>query len=329
MTGYYTFWIASDDSGELWLSTNDNPANKVKIAYVTTATGSRDWNNSNNPFQESAPIYLQAGQRYYVEALQKQAGGNDNLAVRWQLPDGSWENGDPTIPIPGIRLSPYGGVDFTPPTAPANLWAGFNGADQVTLTWSPAVDPDSGVDHYVIYRDGTAYATSTTTSFTDSSLGSQSWHAYQVSAVNYGSFEGARSQGDNVIATGVLSVVEPTDYRVCGWRPDIPICQLCRPFLRQTGMSAPPDTLSNCDRPPLPVEWHSDTMNAAFPDAPNRRRHPSARVLRRRPIITASQGVSSCPHFPMSPKSATKAPSRRTRWRSVAITRTKWSRGSR
>ena len=33
-TGYYIFWISSDDNGELWLSTNSNPANKVKIASV-------------------------------------------------------------------------------------------------------------------------------------------------------------------------------------------------------------------------------------------------------------------------------------------------------
>ncbi len=207
MTGYYTFWIAADDTGELWLSTDDNPANKVKIAYVLVATGSRDWNNSSDPYQKSAQIYLQAGQRYYVEALQKESSGNDNLAVRWQLPDGSWENGDSTIPIPGIRLSPYGGIDFTPPTTPASLWANFNVAGQISLAWSPASDPESGVDHYVIYRDGKAYATSTTTSYTDSSLGTQSWHSYQVSAVNYDNCEGARSQTDTVMATSLLSVV--------------------------------------------------------------------------------------------------------------------------
>jgi hypothetical protein len=210
-TGYYTFWIASDDNSELWLSTDDNPANKVEIAYITSATGARDWNNSSNPYQKSAQIYLQAGQRYYVEALQKEGTGNDNLAVRWQLPDGSWENNDPTIPIPGIRLSPYGGVDFTAPTTPASVWAGFNGADQVTLTWSPAVDLESGVDHYVIYRDGKAYATSTTTNFTDSSLGAQNWHSYQISAVNYDGFEGSRCQADNVLVTGLLSAVA-TNY---------------------------------------------------------------------------------------------------------------------
>ena len=33
-TGNYTFWIASDDYSQLWLSTDNDPANKSMIAYV-------------------------------------------------------------------------------------------------------------------------------------------------------------------------------------------------------------------------------------------------------------------------------------------------------
>ena len=63
---------------------------------------------------------------------------------------------------------------------------------QVTLAWSPVLGLPSGVDHYNIYRDGTLYATSTTTSFTDSSgISSQTRHAYQVTAVN---FDGTRGR---------------------------------------------------------------------------------------------------------------------------------------
>ncbi len=215
VTGYYTFWIASDDNGELWLSTNDNPANAVKIAYVTSWTGSRDWANANNPTQQSAQIYLQAGQRYYVEALQKEGGGGDNLAVRWELPGGIWENNDSTIPIPGIRLSPYGGVDATPPTAPADVQATFaSRVPCVYLTWSASTDPESGVDHYVIYRDGTLLGTSTTTSYTDSSsVTAQARHYYQISAVNYDGFEGLQSLADGVITEGVASV-QAADFTV-------------------------------------------------------------------------------------------------------------------
>ena len=34
VSGNYTFWIASDDGGQLWLSTDDNPANRRQIASV-------------------------------------------------------------------------------------------------------------------------------------------------------------------------------------------------------------------------------------------------------------------------------------------------------
>jgi hypothetical protein len=99
-TGTYTFWIASDDYSELWLSTSDNPANKVKIANVTGYTQAREWTKYTS--QKSAPITLTAGQRYYIEALHKEGSDGDNLAVGWQLPNGTQER-----PIPGNRLLPY------------------------------------------------------------------------------------------------------------------------------------------------------------------------------------------------------------------------------
>jgi photosystem II stability/assembly factor-like uncharacterized protein len=34
-TGSYTFWVAGDNNCELWLSTNNQASNKVKIAYHT------------------------------------------------------------------------------------------------------------------------------------------------------------------------------------------------------------------------------------------------------------------------------------------------------
>lgn len=100
-TGSYTFWIASDDYGELWLSTNDQPANKKKIAYHTSYTNSRQWNKF--PTQKSVAINLVKGQKYFIEALMKEATGGDNLAVAWQKPgqSGIW----PSEVIPGSVLS--------------------------------------------------------------------------------------------------------------------------------------------------------------------------------------------------------------------------------
>ena len=41
VTGSYTFWVASDDKSELWISTDDDPLNKVKIASVPDHTDTR------------------------------------------------------------------------------------------------------------------------------------------------------------------------------------------------------------------------------------------------------------------------------------------------
>lgn len=86
VTGNYTFWIASDDASTLFLSTDATPANSRPIASVTSWTPSRSWGSF--PEQQSAPIRLVAGNSYYIEALQKEGGGGDNLAVRWLRPDG-------------------------------------------------------------------------------------------------------------------------------------------------------------------------------------------------------------------------------------------------
>jgi hypothetical protein len=65
VTGKYVFWIASDDNGELWLSPNDHPENKVRVCYVPVATGAREW--TKYPEQKSAFIPLVAGEAYYFE----------------------------------------------------------------------------------------------------------------------------------------------------------------------------------------------------------------------------------------------------------------------
>lgn len=101
-TGYYRFWITSDGTGELWLSSNDSDVNKRKIAYNKTSTKPSQWNKSST--QRSYYIYLEEGNSYYVEALMKEGTGSDNLAVGWLKPG---ETG--TVPseiIPGSVLSP-------------------------------------------------------------------------------------------------------------------------------------------------------------------------------------------------------------------------------
>lgn len=100
-TGYYTFWIASDDNGDLWLSTSTNAAAVTRIASVSGSTSQREWTKYSS--QQSAAISLVRGQAYYIEARVKEGTGNDNLAVAWQCTS----NGIAREVIPGRFLAPY------------------------------------------------------------------------------------------------------------------------------------------------------------------------------------------------------------------------------
>lgn len=84
VSGYYQFWVASDDQSELYLSSDYKPANRQLIASVPNATNPAQWNKY--PAQQSRLIYLVANQRYYIEALHKEGQAADHLAVAWKIP---------------------------------------------------------------------------------------------------------------------------------------------------------------------------------------------------------------------------------------------------
>ena len=69
-TGTYTFWISSDQITNLYMSTDENPANKVEIAYVVFRTNLYEWTKYAK--QKSAPINLIAGKKYYIEVLHRE-----------------------------------------------------------------------------------------------------------------------------------------------------------------------------------------------------------------------------------------------------------------
>ncbi len=98
VTGSYTFWIASDDSSELWLSTNADAANASRIAYTNSWTNRYEWTKYAS--QQSSPRTLTAGQKYYIEVLHKEGGGGDHVAAAWEGPGISQQV------IDGIYLSP-------------------------------------------------------------------------------------------------------------------------------------------------------------------------------------------------------------------------------
>jgi hypothetical protein len=103
VTGLYTFWVAGDNDADLLLSTDDNPANAIRIAYNPNINIPPAYQNFNlYPEQRSNPIFLEAGQPYYIEALHQEMGIDDNLTVAWRgagIPNRSV--------ITGAYLAPY------------------------------------------------------------------------------------------------------------------------------------------------------------------------------------------------------------------------------
>lgn len=106
-TRAYTFYLCGDNQAELWLSKDEDPANKSRIAFEP------EWNDPRNylgrdrrPNGEnvSAPIWLEKGRAYFIEALMKESWGGDNLSVSL----------DGILPISGLMLSPF--------VEPADSW---------------------------------------------------------------------------------------------------------------------------------------------------------------------------------------------------------------
>ncbi len=87
VTGEYRFWASGDDHFALFLSDGESKFNKEELIHYKGYTSFRDFGTSRD--QASAPVILQAGQRYYVEAQNKEGGGGDHLSVSWSYAGGA------------------------------------------------------------------------------------------------------------------------------------------------------------------------------------------------------------------------------------------------
>ncbi|NIR67802.1 MAG: hypothetical protein GWO10_29475 [candidate division Zixibacteria bacterium] len=147
-SGNYTFWLCSDDSSELFLSTDHTPANKVRIAYINGWANPFDWYNqsgTNNPNQQSAPISLVGGRKYYIMARWKEDFAGDHCMVAWQGPDQPQAPvyGSSFAVIKGNRLSPYAQLSAHDPVPSDGQ---VNVVSPVTLRWGSG---DNAAEHDV------------------------------------------------------------------------------------------------------------------------------------------------------------------------------------
>jgi len=208
-TGTYVFWIASDASGELWLSTTSSPANKVLIAFNTSSTNYRQWNKYAS--QKSVAINLTAGQLYYAEALMKESTGNDNLSAGWAKPGQSTTAPSEVIPGSVLRTQL---PDTQPPTAPTNLLSSAITQTSFTLSWTASTD-NVGVTGYDVYKNGVKINPSniTGTSYNVTGLTAGTTYNFYVIAKDAAGNQSAASLGLDVTTTApdTEAPAPPTD----------------------------------------------------------------------------------------------------------------------
>jgi hypothetical protein len=152
------------------------------LAFKPTASGPPDLSQLR-PKNVSAPIHLAAGGKYYLEALMKEGGGDDHVAVTWRMPgDPAPTNGAPPIPggflstlaalVPasiaqqpvGTTINEFGSATFTvtlngrPPYDFQWFKNGvmISGANGPTYTFGPANAADNGTVFSVRAGNGLA-----------------------------------------------------------------------------------------------------------------------------------------------------------------------------
>jgi len=140
-TGEYTFWIICDDEGQLSLSPEGSSSHAEVIARSIRSSQLENWIRYTG--QQSMPITLEAGKKYYIEAVYKQNTGGNRLRVAYG-PEGA------QVIIPGSELSPY---DDGIATNPIPVDRGRSEQSQVGLGWSAG---PSAVQHDVYF--GESYA---------------------------------------------------------------------------------------------------------------------------------------------------------------------------
>jgi chitodextrinase len=206
-TGTYYFWIAGDDQVELWLSTTGSPNNKVKIAYHQTWTFAREWNKVAT--QKSVAITLTAGQKYYVEALLKEAINSDNLSVGWRKPsDGNGT--DPSEVIPGTVLSRFFAPDTQAPTAPTALQSPAKSATSVSLSWTASTD-NYGIAGYDVYNGATKVNTALVsgTSYVVTNLSPSTAYTFSVKAKDAAGNTSTSSNSISVTTNAPVTLSKP------------------------------------------------------------------------------------------------------------------------
>jgi hypothetical protein len=230
-TGSYVFYVASDDQGALYLSTDATPANKKLIASEPTWGGAYSWTGAGNnrdpntdglflnrsdtfPATEwpaGNTITLTAGQRYYMEVLYREGGGGDNGGATFKLAGAA----DPANGTTSAIVGGLVGTLVDPGTLPPLITkrpVGAKVAPGASVTLSVEVDSSIPVT-YQWFQNKKAITGATSASYTIPAVGVGNIGDYYVDVTSANGVASSFPDNDvRVEMTGVALVVEIEDY---------------------------------------------------------------------------------------------------------------------
>jgi len=187
-TDNYVFFIATDDDTDLFLSTDNNPANKRLIAQEGAWAPYRNWLTDNGGIPNTqersdmwspdggvnmpyaAGIPLTVGVPYYIEVVFHQGTGGDNMGVTYQtipqIQDPNWPinftNGAPSLLTSGLVLMTGPTTTLTWSQQPTNT--SVSQGNSATFYAQATTDSEFRL-LYQWYRNGSPIAGATGTSW--------------------------------------------------------------------------------------------------------------------------------------------------------------------
>ena len=206
-SGKYVFWVASDDDSDLYLSTDDSPANKRLIAQQPSWGGTKEWTTAENGGQTDSPLATQkssatwspdsgkttpfaagidlvAGKSYYIEGIMHEGGGGDNFGFTAALLGNTPTNGDDTT----LTSAVIGALVANPTklniaTQPANAKV----TELSTASFSVVLDTDAELLSYQWLKNGQPIsgATSSSLNVLTSLSDNGAKYSVRVATVNY------------------------------------------------------------------------------------------------------------------------------------------------
>ncbi|MBN8247249.1 MAG: immunoglobulin domain-containing protein [Verrucomicrobia bacterium] len=239
VSGNYVFFIASDDHGELYLSTDANPANKKKIAEEPSWSDPRLWNgdgvasntgtrgepgaraNRSDEYQNTewatgpgGNIALVAGTQYYLEHLYKEGGGGDHGAIAVKLASEA-DPGNGANELGGDRVGWFIDPNKIAPIItqrPTSVKYAAGG----TITFTVAAESATPMT-YQWYQNKKAIAGATSATLTIPNAGVANMGDYYCDVSNTsGTTSTYPDDSSRAIMTGVALVIEAEDYNFDG-----------------------------------------------------------------------------------------------------------------